>query len=145
MRLVKTGTYQKYDWLSLKKKFDEDGGTLRAFCETNKLPYTFTSRNFTEINKQEEAQNIEQARRHLARFAPKAAQAMGDLVDSEDENVKLKASTAIVDRVGLSPQGATISLQTINAIQIQIPPMLASDNADDLRMMLGGGTDEGEE
>lgn len=138
MRLVKTGTYQKYDWLSLKKKFDAEGGTLRDFCERNKLPYTFSSKNFTEINKHEEAENIEQARRHLARFAPKAVQAMGDLVDSEDENVKLKASTAIVDRVGLNPQAATISIQNVNATQIQIPPMFSSENRDDLAKMLNG-------
>jgi hypothetical protein len=138
MRLVKTGTYQKYDWLALKKKFDAEGGTLRDFCERNKLPYTFSSKNFTEINKQEEAQNIEQARRHLARFAPKAAQAMGDLVDSEDDNIKLKASTAIVDRVGLNPQAATISIQNVNATQINIPPMFSSENRDDLAKMLDG-------
>ena len=142
MRIAKTGPNSKYDWLGLKKQFEESGEKfLRPWCEKNNLPYTYCSKQFTEINRLEESENIALARRKLAKFAPQAVDRIGQLTDSEDENVKLKASTAIVDRVGLNPQAATISIQNVNATQIQIPPMFSSENKDDFKRVLDG--DEG--
>lgn len=139
MRIAKTGPNSKYDWIQLRKDFEKSGEKfLRPWCEKNNLPYTYTSKSFTELNRIEESENIALARRKLARFAPQAAERIGELTDSQDENVKLKASTAIVDRVGLNPQAATISIQNVNATQIQIPPMFSSENRDDLAKMLNG-------
>lgn len=139
-----SGTVIKHDWESLKKDFDKSNMLLRDFTSLKQISYSYASKKFSEMNAIENAELQAMTTRKLARLGPKAVDKIGQLLDSEDENVLTKVTFGIMDRTGNSPQAATINISNVNATQIQIPPMLASDNADDLRSMLGGGTDEGD-
>jgi hypothetical protein len=45
---------------------------------------------------------VEQARDELQDAVPKAAEALTDLLDAEDETVQIRAAEAILDRAGLT-------------------------------------------
>ncbi len=148
MKLAKTpGRSPVFDWLTLRNEYEASGiKFLRTWCATKiidgkPLNYTYASKQFSEIARLEESEDVALARRKLARFAPNAAEKIGNLVDSEDENVALKASTAIVDRVGLNPQAAIINVQNTNAVGVIIPPMFSDDSRADLKEMLQGDED----
>lgn len=135
----RTGPASKHDWVALRREYEDSGEPhLLAWCTKKEISYSYASKKFSEIDRIEDMENLAVARRRLARMSPQAAQRLGELTDSEDEGTKLKASTAILDRVGLNPQAATINIQNVNATQIQIPPMFAEENRDDLKQLLGG-------
>lgn len=150
LRMVKgPGRSPVHNWLELRNEWEASGVKyLRDWCKQKivngkEINYQYASKQFAEIARLEEQENLSIARNKLARFAPKAVDTIGQLTDSEDENVKLKASTAIVDRVGLNPQSATINIQNTNATQVIIPAMFADSSRDDLKRMLDGeGEDE---
>jgi len=149
MRIAKSpGRSPIHDWMALRNEWEASGVKyLRDWCKSKivngkEINYQYASKQFAEIARLEEQEDIASARRKLAKFAPKAVEAIGLLTDSEDENVKLKASTAIVDRVGLNPQSATINIQNTNATQVIIPAMFADSSRDDLKRMLDGEGDE---
>lgn len=149
MRIAKSpGRSPIHDWMALRNEWEASGVKyLRDWCKAKivngkEINYQYASKQFAEIARLEEQENLSIARNKLARFAPKAVETIGQLTDSEDENIKLKASTAIVDRVGLNPQSATINIQNTNATQVIIPAMFADSSRDDLKRMLDGEGDE---
>jgi len=145
MKLKRTsGPPTKYDWLSLRDEFEASGAkTLQGWCGGKGVNYQYASKRFAEIGRLEEEQHLSRAKRRLSQLAPLAVEKMATLIDSEDENVQLKASLGVLDRTGNSPQAAAINLQMNTAVQINIPPMFGEESRADLAKMLGA--DEVEE
>lgn len=127
-----------HDWKALYKERQKATAlTLREWCEANSISYTYASKQFNAIEREIEEEQIRQARRKLAKSAPIAADAISDLLYSEDDNVKLRASMANLDRVGLSPQG--ISQQAQVNVQVNLPSMFSSnENQSELKSLLQG-------
>lgn len=132
------GAQPIHDWKTLHKERQKATGlTLREWCEANSVSYTYASKQFSAIEREIEEEQIAQARRKLAKSAPIAAEAISELLYSEDDNVKLRASMANLDRVGLSPQGISQAAQ-VN-VQVNLPSMFSSsENQSELKSLLQG-------
>ena len=136
--MARTGAPKKYDWRDLHKKWELTlGVTLREWTEANNLSYFSTCKAFSTIDREHEERLIQLAKRRLARTAPDAAEKIGKLLDSQDDNVSLRASIANLGMVGISQQAVANQAQ-VN-VQINMPSMFANDdNQEDLRQLLQG-------
>lgn len=132
------GAVAIYDWAKLHEQWElTTNVSLKAWCEAQHLNYTNASRKFTEIEREIEERHLQLAKRKLAKSAPLAADKVGDLLNSEDDNIALRASTAILDRVGLSPQSVTQNTQ-VN-VQVNVPAMFSTnENEQELKSLLMG-------
>lgn len=134
----------KYDWDFRWREFQAQkllnpALTLRDYTTAQELPYYQASRTFTSYRRREQEEKIEEAREKLAKGAPVAAQTIVDALMSDDENVRLKAATANLDRVGLTPKTAEVNVLNVQAGQAVIAPIFADpDMAANLKAMLGG-------
>lgn len=125
-----------YDWPGLFTSYRHAMATnrdldLRAWCASVDLGdrYGVVRKNFVELSRQ-------LAGDRLALCAPNAAKRLAALVDSPEEDIALKASTAVMDRSGFSPQqvAVTINQQTVTAISI--PPLLREDYAREIKSFI---------
>ncbi len=106
----------EHNWPELYKEFEAFGGYLRDFCDHKTLSYTYASKHFAAIDQERNAQQIIRAKRKLANSAPKAAEKLEALLDSADESLRLKASTELLNKVGISSQTATVQVSTGNQL-----------------------------
>lgn len=130
------GAVAIHDWKTLHKQWEKTSNlTLREWCEANSISYTYASKQFTAIEREIEQHNLELARRKLAKTAPIAADAIGELLYSSDDNVKLRASMANLDRVGISPNAMATQVN----VQVNLPSMFSNaENQSELKSLLQG-------
>lgn len=131
----------KHNWPSLWKEFKDrpDKALTQAdWCILKGLSQTDTSKHFSVYRKEERERAIEEARQALATAAPVSVGVLRASLHSDDENLRQKAATAILDRAGLSPQAVTVQVQQVNAQQAVVVPLIAGKDADDLAKLIGG-------
>lgn len=125
-----------YDWPGLFTSYRNAMAStrdldLRAWCNQVDLGdrYAVVRKNFVELSRQ-------LAGDRLALCAPNAAKRLAGLIDSSEEDIALKASTAVMDRAGFSPQqvAVTINQQTVTAISI--PPLLREDYSREIKSFI---------
>lgn len=104
---------------------------LKQWCVANDLAdkYNMVRTNFRELGRQIAGDT-------LALSAPNAAARVARIVDSEDDELALKASTAVMDRVGLSPQQVAVTINNQNIQAVQIPPLLREDYSRDVKQFI---------
>jgi hypothetical protein len=134
---------KKFDWESMFADYAKDSKadrsntlTLKAWCDERNLNYSNTSKHFAELYRLQTGDK-------LAMLAPEAATKLGSLLQSKDENIAHKTSTAILDRAGYSPQSAVINIQQNAIAQAQstlnIQPFFADQkDQDDFKLLVGG-------
>lgn len=125
-----------YDWSALFTSYRTattgmKGLDLKAWCVQNDLgdKYGVVRKNFNELSRQ-------LAGDRLALCAPNAAKRLSDLLDSEDEDVSLKASTAVLDRTGFSPQQVAVTINQQTVMAVSIPPLLREDYSRDIKSFI---------
>lgn len=130
------GAVAIHDWKTLHKEWEKTTAlTLREWCESQKLSYSYASKQFAAIEREIEEHQIALARRKLAKTAPQAADAIGELLYSNDDNVKLRASMANLDRVGISPNAVATQVN----VQVNLPSMFSNaENQSELKSLLQG-------
>lgn len=105
--------------------------TLQEWCAQNDLAdkYPTVMKNFREISRQV-------AGDRLSLCAPNAAERLAGLIESPDDELALKASTAVLDRTGYSPQQVQVTLNqnTVNAVVI--PPLLKEDYSREIKSFI---------
>jgi hypothetical protein len=122
-----------YDWPGLFTQYRNavkahpDLG-LKEWCSTADLGdrYALVRKNFTELGRQI-------AGDRLAICAPNAAKRLEALVEAEDDELALKASTAVLDRTGLSPQQVAVTINNQSITALAIPPLLREDYSKDIK------------
>jgi hypothetical protein len=135
---------KKHDWEAFYKAHQKSEMTLKDYCASVEVPYFLASRNMAAIKRRVEQEQIEKARHLLAKKAPAAAERLIEVLEQEeDSNIILKASTALLDRVGVTPKAAEVNILNVQAGQAVIAPLFSDpEMASNLKEMLGG---EGEE
>lgn len=125
-----------YDWPMLFSAYrkavrDNTNTDMKAWCEQNDLAdkYALVRRNFTELGRQI-------AGDRLALCAPSASERLTRIIEAEDDELALKASTAVLDRVGLSPQQVAVTINNQNIQAIAIPPLLREDYSKDVKKFI---------
>jgi len=125
-----------YDWPGLFTAYrtaasSNKGLELKSWCASNDLAdkYGIVRKNFNEMSRQ-------LAGDRLALCAPNAAKRLSDLLDSEDEDVSLKASTAVLDRTGFSPQQVAVTINQQTVMAVSIPPLLREDYSKDIKSFI---------
>ena len=133
----------KHNWKALLSEFELDFtnckvSTMKEFAINRGLNYTLASREFSALKKERAKTYIEAAQGKLAEGSFAAANRLVSLADSEDENVAVKASVAVLDRVGISPAVAQVNVTQQVQNNLVLPPMfLGSAQADVTRLLSG--------
>lgn len=133
---------RKYDFEALYKEHDQDHPNLtrQEFAALKGIGYTYLSREFHKIDEREEERYRRNAKRILLQAAPDAARGLRETANNNNTpiNFRTTAQTAILDRIGISPQSANLQATQVN-IQVNIPPLFAdSSNAQDMKALLTG-------
>jgi hypothetical protein len=121
-----------HNWPALLAEYDtrlllEPNFTQIAFCNEKKLDESMLSREFSRLRKSRAQIYIDQAQSKLGETAHKAANKLSNLIEmGSDDNVQFKASVAVLDRVGISPQAVQVNIQNSNQMAVVMPPMFGS-------------------
>lgn len=129
-----------YDWKALHKEYALSGMNRLDFATLKGIPYTNLSRQLHKIDVELEARYREQTKIALLQGAPGAAQGLVDASNNtNDPALQQRAQIAILDRIGFTPQAASINVMNVNAGQAVIAPMFANPElAEDFKAMLAG-------
>lgn len=132
------GANAQFDWKALYREWNKTHDIwLEEFCEQRGLTYTYCSRIFKKFDDAAAEKSKRETTRILTSAAPKSARTLVELLNSEDEGIKLKASTTNLGIVGFSAQAASQTAQ-VN-VQVNLPSMFAtSDNQTELKSLLQG-------
>ena len=124
------------DWhgmlVDYEYKLSQDSSLhLRKYAEQIGQEYTTLSRRFTELREERALAYLSGARSNLAKGAARASERLVGLIESEDENIAVKATTSLLDRVGMSPPA--VALQVSQQVQhnVVVAPLFASSDAVD--------------
>ena len=112
----------RLDYEALSKEFEAFGGSLQKFCEHKKLSYTYTSKQFTKIEREQNESDIAKARKLLAKRAPLAAEKLGELIDHKNPYLVLKSTVELLSKVGITSNPSPVQVntgKTENNIQVQ--------------------------
>jgi len=137
VKLRKPGPEPTYPWPTLHKEWEASPQTLRAFCAERNLPYEYTSKQFTKIDKEQNADAIEKTKHILAQSLPGLARGLVELSRDEDKQVKLKAILGGLDRSGFSPQSVAIQVNNTTNTQVLIAPIFAGQGETITESFLG--------
>jgi hypothetical protein len=118
-----TALYQEFR----EAKANQQGLTLKIWCESKRLNYFGVSRRFSPLK-------LEETRQRLLNLAPRAASSLGRLLGSQDEGIQAKAATAILDRAGFNPQAVNISLAQIQHTQFNVPIIASDDESEGMAL-----------
>ena len=132
------GAIAQHDWKKLHREWERTTGlTLQEWAAERNLNYTNTSRKFQRIDDANAENDKRLTAKILTKNGPPSARKLVELVNSEDEGVALKASTANLGMIGFSQQAAIQQAQ-VN-VQVNVPAMFATqDNSNELKSLLQG-------
>lgn len=140
--------------------------TAREFCDQNALSYFTFSRKFArsarqispsikrriinEVKAELQSEYLSKAKAILSKASPDAAQTLVDGLDAErsmvvdkelisvtDPHAQSDNAIRILDRVGISPAVAQVNINQQNIQALVIPPLFASEEAQNLKTMMG--------
>ena len=124
----------------LKAEFDLQDETLETWCASKKLSYTYTSRLFAKIERDEQELSINRAKRILAKSAPIAANKLIEHIDAEDQGISLKASVELLNRVGINGYAPQVNITNNNTVNM-IAPLFKEDYSKDVNLFLDDAND----
>ena len=107
------------EWIALRKEREAFGGELKDFCQHKSISYTYTSKKFAAMDREEEETAIAKARRILAKAGPVTAQGLVELTASTDLTIRLKAIDNLLNKIGLSPQVAAVQINNSNSLNAE--------------------------
>ncbi len=125
MKKRKTGPEPIHNWPALHKEWEKSPLSLRAFTEQKAISYTYASKEFTKIDKEQNEEALTKTRHLLAQALPDFAKGLIELAQDEDKNIKLKAITSGLDRSGFSPQSVALQVNNVTNTQVLIAPIFA--------------------
>lgn len=125
MKLRKPGPEPTHDWPAIYKRWEASPLNLVKFCEQEKLPYKYTHKVISEMERLEQEANTMLTTRILNASSPKAARKLVELLESEDEKVAKSSSDSILDRSGHSVQALNLQVTNQTITQVLIAPIFA--------------------
>lgn len=114
--------------------------TQKGYAEALGIGEMALSRHFTVFRQQEEDEEIRQTFRRIAKNGNnKVAKFIDEFTptDIKDAETLAKIGNGAADRIGFSPQAATINVNQQNVQALVIPPLFASEEAQNLKTMMG--------
>lgn len=126
-----------HDWPAIHKRWEASPLNLKKFCEQEGLPYKYTSKALSLIDKENEEADKALAKRIILSSSPRAARGLVRLLESDDEKIQLQASTGVLDRSGFSVQALNLQVTNQAITQVLIAPIFAGQGEKVVDSFLG--------